>query len=359
MTKADIETPALLLDLDVMERNLARMAAFFAQGPTRLRPHYKNHKCPALAKRQLAAGAIGMTCATLAEADELTRIGVQNILLANEIAGPVKVEHFVQLSRTAADIMTLVDNSKVIAELAAASARAGVSLSVVVDVDTGLGRCGVAPGEAALTLAQLARDSGLRFRGVSGYEGHVVRMQPGIEKERAAQAAMRKLVGTRELMEAHGLPVEIVSASGTGTYSISGRYPGVTEIQAGSYVVMDTDYHSVCQDFDLGLSVLATVISRTGSERLVLDLGFKEISAERGLPVLKNLAGAHLRGLNAEHAIVDIIDPSVAVEVGDQVEVWVHYGDATINLHRRMFGLRKDTVEEIFQIANAGHAVVP
>jgi D-serine deaminase-like pyridoxal phosphate-dependent protein len=223
-----------------------------------------------------------------------------------------------------------------------------VPLSVLVDVDTGMGRCGAPPGEPALALAQMAHAEGLRFRGLTGYEGHCVRMKPGPDKVNAVQQAMNKLVSTAGLIRSHGLSVEIVSAGGTGTYSISGRFPGVTEIQAGSYPLMDTEYRIVCTDFDLALSVLGTVISRTRNERLVLDIGLKEISGERGLPVLKNLEGAHLNRLNAEHAIVDILDPNLPVQVGDQVEVWAHYSDATVNLHRQMFGVRNGRVEETF-----------
>jgi D-serine deaminase-like pyridoxal phosphate-dependent protein len=345
--KSQIRTPALLIDLPGMESNLKKMAAFFADGPTRLRPHYKNHKCVALARRQLAHDAIGITCATLGEAEALARSGIESILVANEIAGAIAVERLVELSR-ATDIMVGVDNELAVIALAAASARANVQLSVVVDVNTGLDRCGVSPGEAGLALAQLAVARGLRFRGVIGYEGHCVRMPPGPDKIQATQQAMGKLVDTAHLIRSRGIAVEIVSAGGTGTYSISGRVPGVTEIQGGSYLLMDTDYQTVCEDFDPALSVLGTVISRTGNERLILNIGLKEISGERGLPVLKNASGARLRKLNAEHAIVDIVDPSFAAQVGDQLEIWAHYSDATVNLHRRMFGVRDGRVEETF-----------
>jgi D-serine deaminase-like pyridoxal phosphate-dependent protein len=330
-----------------MESNLKKMDIFFAEGPTRLRPHYKNHRCVAIAKLQMDGGAIGMTCATLGEAEALVRSGIQSILLANEISGTSKIERFAELSRDA-DLMLAVDNESNISALSAASARMNVQLSVLVDVDTGMARCGVPPGEPALTLAQMCHARGLRFRGLTGYEGHCLRMEPGPSKINAVQQAMNKLVSTASLIRSHGLSVEIVSAGGTGTYSISGRFPGVTEIQAGSYPLMDTDYRTVCTAFDLALTVLGTVISRTQNERLVLDIGLKEISSERGLPVLKNLDGAHLSRLNAEHAIVDILDPNLPVQVGDQVEVWAHYSDATVNLHRQMFGVRDGRMEETF-----------
>ena len=347
MLKSQLKTPALLVDLDAMEANLNRMAAFFADGPTRLRPHYKNHKCVALARRQLAHGAIGITCATLGEAEALARNGISGILLANEIAGNTAIERYVQLAR-ATDIMVGIDHPHTVAALAAASTRANVPLQVVIDVNTGMGRCGVFPGEPVLALAQLAVAQGLHLRGLIGYEGHCVRLKPGPEKVQAIQKAMSCFVESAELLRAHGLPVDLVSAGGTGTYSISGRFPGVTEIQGGSYLLWDTDYQTVCPDFELALSVLGTVISRTGNERLILDIGLKEISGERGLPLLKNAEGARLRRLNAEHAIVDILDPAFPVQVGDQLEIWAHYSDATVNLHRHMYGIRNGQVEETF-----------
>ncbi len=342
-----IKTPALLLDLAGMESNLKKMARFFGEGPTRLRPHYKNHKCVALAKKQMEFGAIGISCATLGEAAALVKSGISSILLANEIAGSVAIEQFAQLSREA-DLIVAVDNESTVSALAAASTGINKAISVVVDIDTGMGRGGIAPGKSALALAELAAAKGLRFRGVMGYEGHCGRLPPGPDKVSATRQAMTKLVSTAKLIQSHGLSVEIVTAGGTGTYSISGRFPGVTEIQAGSYLVMDTDYRTVCADFQPALSVLGTVISITPGERLILDVGLKAISGERGLPTLKDLDGARLRKLNAEHAIVDILDENLAVRVGDQIEIWAHYSDATINLHREMLGVRDGRVEEKF-----------
>jgi D-serine deaminase-like pyridoxal phosphate-dependent protein len=341
-----IETPALLVDLPAMERNLARMSGYFEKGPTRLRPHYKNHKCPELAKRQLAAGAIGITCATLAEADALVRNGIGPVLIANEIAGETKIRHFVELSRNA-DLTVAVDNADTIEGLAAASRSALVTLNVVVDIDVGQGRCGVCPGEPALALARRAVEGGLRMRGVMGYEG---RLQPGPERALSAQAAMEKLVASKKLIESQGITVEIATAGGTSTYSMYAKYPEVTDIQCGTYLLMDTDYLSWCTDFEPALSVLGTVISKTGNQRVIADVGLKAISSERGLPALKNPDGAKLRKLNAEHAIIDLHEPSLPIALGDQIEIWAHYSDATVNLHDRMYGIRNGGVEEVFRI---------
>jgi D-serine deaminase-like pyridoxal phosphate-dependent protein len=333
-----LETPALLLDLDAMEANLEKMAAFFRGRTTALRPHYKNHKCVALARRQLAAGAIGVTCATLREAGVLADHGIPGILIANEIAGAVKIRQFLDLAQRA-DVTLAVDHPDVVRALAAH--RSPVKL--LVDVDVGLDRCGVASAGEALRLAREIIGAGLIFRGLMGYEGR-------IKSREACEAAMARLAGCRSLLEQNGIPVEIVSAGGSGSYKIAGQYPGITEIQAGSYVVMDTDYGAICPDFAPVLRLLATVISKTEGRRFVLDAGLKSLSGERGLPMLKDMPGARLRKLSAEHAIVDILDASAPVHVGDRIEIRVHYGDATINLHDRMYGVRRGCIEEVFAI---------
>src|SRR5262249_17432913 len=162
---------------------------------------------------------------------------------------------------------------------------------------------------------------------------------------------MGPLIETKTCLEQMGLPVEIVSVGGTGTYSISGRYPGVTEIQAGSYLLMDTDYRKCCADFDLALSMLTTVLSRTGNERIVVDAGLKSLRCERGVAAVKDVAGLATRRLTAEHGIIDIQDPLRAtVQPGDRIEMYVHYSDATVNLNDRIYGVRKGIVEELFRV---------
>src|SRR5208337_5044715 len=232
-----------------MEANLERMAAFFRTVPAKLRPHYKNHKCPDFAARQLAAGAIGITCATLREAESLVQHGIGSILLANEIVDPAKIRRWVELARQA-DVIVCVDNEEVASELARAGRNGRTPVSVLVDVDVGLHRCGVLPGEPTIRLVRGVLEKGLRFRGLMGYEGHLAHEPPCPEKEAAVAAALRPLMETKACLESEGVPVEIVSVGGTGTYSISGSHPGVTEVQAGSYLLMDTHYRQCCTDFD-------------------------------------------------------------------------------------------------------------
>jgi D-serine deaminase-like pyridoxal phosphate-dependent protein len=344
-----LDTPVLVADLDVMEANLARMAAFFAGKHVRLRPHFKNHRVLAFALRQIKAGAIGITCSRLWQAERLARAGVQGILLTSEIVGETALRQWAELSREF-PVMAVVDNPRVLEDMARIGRAAHSTLNVLVEIDLGLKRCGVPPGEAAADLAQQALARGLRFRGIMGYEGHVQLLPPGPKKECAVNAALRALICSKALIEGRGIPVEIVSCGGTGDYAISGRWPGVTENQAGSFLLMDTGYAPYAPDFQPALSVLATVVSKTDGEHIVADAGVKAISGERGLPSVKGIDGMHIRALHAEHAPIDLENPCTPVEVGDKIELAVRYHDGTVQLHQRMYGVRKGIVEEVFTI---------
>lgn len=342
-------TPALLVDLPAMERNLATMEGFFRDRPAKLRPHFKNHRVLALADQQMAAGAIGLTCARLWQAEALVRHGIKNVLVANEIAGEAMVRRFVELSHSAA-VIVAVDNPRTVDEMAFLAGDSCGLLNVVVDIDLGLNRCGVPPGDAVLELARRVVSKGLKFRGLMGYEGHLQPLPPGPAKERSVGAAMGSLADARKQLENSGIPVEIVSCGGTGDFAMAGTYPGVTEIQAGSYLLMDTWYAPAAPQFELTLSVLTTVLSKTEGKRLVVDAGVKAISGERGLPSVKEQPRLRVKALHAEHAPLEMLEGDVPVAVGDTLELRVHYHDGTINLHDRMFGVRNGRVEEVFTI---------
>ena len=351
MQVEQIRTPALLVDLDAMEANLRDMAAFFAPRKAKLRPHFKNHKAPLLAHKQMRAGAIGITCATIREAEILVEHGIGSILIANEIAGEEKPERLADLSRHA-QVMLGVDNRTAINDLARAQRNRHAQIKILVDVNIGLNRCGIEPGEPALDLARYAIEQGIAVRGLMGYDGHLQGMRAGPEKEETVLKGSKALVETAAQFEGAGIPAQIVSTGGTGTYSISGDYPGITEIQAGTYLLMDNIYLERGAPFKRSLTVLATVISTRGSEHAVLDCGVKAISGERGLPVaLKDVPGTRLTALHAEHALIEI-DPksSPGLKPGQKVQVWVHYSDATVNLHTSMYGVRNGELEEVFPI---------
>ena len=348
MALTDLPTPALLMDMDAMENNLAQMANFFRAVAPKLRPHFKAHQVFSLAKRQIESGAIGLTCARLDQAEGLVDEGIDNILIANEIAGENKIRHFIELSQRA-PVIVVVDNPKVVADLARLAGEWKQHLNVLVDVDVRLGRCGVKPGEAALSLTKLVLEKGLKFRGLMGYEGQVP-LPPGPEKDRVVCDSLTRLADTKTMIESEGVRVDIVSCGGTSDFSVAARCPQITEIQAGSYLLMDSSYITFAPEFKPTLTILGTVISKTPGERVVVDAGCRAMSGEHGLPSVKDATGLRVKALHIEHTIIDLIDPTECIEVGDKLEIWVHFLDQTLGLHDHLYGIRRGEVEEIFKI---------
>jgi D-serine deaminase-like pyridoxal phosphate-dependent protein len=285
-------------------------------------------------------------------AEALVDHGIQSVLIANEVVDERSIQRLLDLSRRA-EIIVAVDNPKIVADMGRLARNANLVLNVVVDLDVGLGRSG-APVEESLSLAQLALESGLRVRGLMGYEGHLQRLPDNDENRRRRGAVAETLSETRRLFERNGVPVDIVTTGGTGTYKIHAESSGVTEVQVGSYLLMETLYRPFAPDFRLGLTVLATIVSKREGDHLVLDAGMKAISAERGLPSIKDVEGLQVTALHAEHGIARIIDSNAdskaPLNVGDKLELWVTYSDATVHLHREMYGVRNGMVEEVFKI---------
>ena len=354
---AEIDTPALLLRRPHLEANIERMAALFRSTPIRLRPHFKSHKCVHIAHLQLRAGAVGITCAKLGEAEVLADGGVRDILIANQIIGPIKIARLMELRRRA-DVMVAVDDAGNIGALSAAATAAGLALRCLVEVDVGMDRCGVRPGEPALALARLVADSpGLSFMGLQAYEGHLQEVTPLEERRRRALADMQRAVDTRRVIERTGLPVAIVSGGGTGTHTITGSIEGIDELQVGSYATMDAEYASVGgADFEHALSVLATVISRPADERAILDVGLKGITPEFGLPRVR-LDGATFAEFHEEHGSLELEGDARRLHVGDKVELIPSHGCTTCNLYDVMHVLDADErLVELWPIEGRGKA---
>ncbi len=356
MRLADIPTPALVVDLAAMDRNIRRMADFFAAGPCKLRPHFKAHKTPAIAARQLAAGSCsGVTCATVDEAEVVVEQALtDDILIANQVLGPGKAQRVAALARRA-DLKVAVDSGTGLDDIAAAAREAGAEVGVLVDVNVGLPRCGIEAGEPALDLAtRVAATPGVRLRGLMGYEGHVVGIPDRGQRTAKALEAMEKLTSTLGLLRAAGLPCEIVSAGGTGTYDITGRVDGVTEIQAGSYVLMDTAYAQLDIPFEQAFTVLGTVLSRPRPGLCVADCGHKACTFDHGNPEVKGIAGARVLFLSDEHATVAIPE-DCALLPGDRIELWPSHIDPTINLHDALYAMEADHVIEVWPVAARGY----
>jgi D-serine deaminase-like pyridoxal phosphate-dependent protein len=353
-TLAEVPTPALIVDAGALDRNIARMARFFADGACRLRPHVKAHKTPAIARRQLAAGSCtGLTCATVLEAEAVAGF-CDDILIANELVTADKCGRAAALAASRR-ITVAVDSPEGLDAVAVAARSAGTTLGVLVDLNVGQMRCGVLPGDAALALAtRAARTPGVELRGVMGYEGHVQPVRERAEREAQARRAMQGLVDTAAQLRGAGLPCDIVSAGGTGTFDISGRVPGVTEIQAGSYALMDTDYGDVDVPFVPAFFVLGTVVSRPALDRVVLDCGHNSATKDHGHPVVDGIAGARVTAFNDEHAVVSV-PPECTVAIGDRVRLRPSHTDPTVNLHDVFYAVEGDRIVDIWPIVARGY----
>jgi len=349
----DLDTPALLIDLDAMERNVARMAEFLADKPASLRPHFKTHKCIELARRQLAAGAIGMTAAKVSEAEVLVEAGVcDDILIANQVVGRQKVDRLMRLTKRARMIVS-VDSAENVAELAAAAKAAGVTPRVLVEVDVGMGRCGVRRiGEAVVLAQQVHRVDHLEFAGVTGWEGHATFIEEREERGATGRDAMAKLIAARDAVVGAGVPVAIVSAGGTGTFEVTGTYPGVTEVQSGSYVLMDARYRGLDLVFENALTCLVTVISRPEPDLAITDAGRKAISEDFGFPVLLDLPGAESVKSSEEHGFIRLNGNEAAV--GQKVRLLPTHVCTTVNLHDTFYAVRDGVLEATYRIAARG-----
>ena len=354
-TLSEIPTPALIVDVAAMERNIQRMAAYFAGGACRLRPHFKAHKTPEIARRQLAAGSCsGITCSTVSEAEVVAPFA-EDILIANEIVDRDKCHRAAALAKQNT-VTVAVDSVAGLERISEAATAAGVTVGVLIDLNVGQNRCGVAPGDEAVDLARRAMaTAGIEVRGLMGYEGHAVGIPLRAEREAAVRKSMTQLAATARMFAAAGLPFGIVSGGGTGSYDIGITFKEITEIQAGSYVLMDSDYGSLGIPFEHAASVLGTIVSRAVPGRCVADCGHKSCTKDHGLPPVKGIVGASVMALNDEHATI-AIPPSSTLQIGDRIELLPSHIDPTMNLHDVVYALDADRVIGVWPIAARGYA---
>ena len=349
---SELDTPTLLLDRAACDRNLARMAAFFADRPAQLRPHFKNHKCVTLAKRQLAAGAVGLTCAKLGEAEVLVEHGVDNVLIANQVVGGPKLERLVRIA-SQAHITVAIDHLDQATALSVAATAAGTTIHVLIEVDIGMGRCGVLPGSPAVDLAkQVVRLPGLHLAGLQAYEGHVVNVLDRTERANRARAAMQMAIDTRRQLDAAGLPVACLSGCSSATYDSTGILDGVDEVQAGTYATMDRQYQRLVPEFELALSLLVRVISRPDADRAVLDVGVKGAGAEFGVPAIAGFPDVEIPFFLAEEHVVVRRAPDW--RIGQLLQLIPSHACTTCNLHRELVVHEDGRVVDVWPIEAAG-----
>ena len=352
---SDILTPALVVDVNALDRNIRKMAEFFASRRCQLRPHFKAHKTPEIARRQLAAGSCtGLTCATVFEA-EIAAPLCDDILIANQVIGLDKCARVAILAKNGIDIKVAVDSKLGLEQVSKAAQDTGTTVGVLVEVNIGF-RAGTAPGEPAVTLARRVTDTpGVELRGLMGYEGPAAGIEERDKREAMARGALDRLLSTVPLFRAASLPADIVSAGSTGTYDMTGRMDGVTEIQAGSYVLMDTAYGKEGLPFEQAFWVLGTVLSRPSPTSVSADCGHKSCSQDHGMPDVRDVPGATVMFLADEHAMITV-PPDSEMKPGDRVQLVPSHIDPTINLHDVFYALDGDTVVGIWPIEARGYA---
>jgi len=363
---AQVDTPALIIDLDAFEGNLERMAGFARKAGVRLRPHSKTHKSPDIGAKQMALGAIGVCCQKVSEAEVMVSGGIGDVLVTNEVAGAPKLDRLAALARRA-KVGVCVDDAGNVAELEAAAAKADAKLHVLVEIDVGGRRCGVAPGEPAARIAKLiAASPHLRFAGLQAYYGSAQHVREAAERKAQIARCVERVKETLRALQAVGLEAATISGAGTGTYeneAASGLY---TELQAGSYIFMDADYArnkradgGPFDTFEHALFVYATAMSVPAPERVIVDAGLKALSVDSGMPLPWRLSGATYHRPSDEHGILDVAACQERPARGHKVLLVPGHCDPTVNLHDWYVGVRGLTtgearVESVWPVAARG-----
>ncbi len=353
--KIELDTPALWVDLEHLEQNIATLARLFKGAGVQWRPHTKGIKIPAIAHKLIAAGAIGVTCAKLSEAEVMAAAGITDILVANQITGKHKLPRLANLCRHA-DVKVAVDSAENVAAIGAAATTVGTEVGVVIEVNTGMERSGVLPGAATLALARnITKTPGVRFCGLMSWEGQTLTIKDPDQKRQAVEQSIAQMTSSADLCRSNNIAVEIVSGGGSGTYAITPFLPGMTEIQAGGAIFCDVAYQSWGVDLKPALFVQTTVTSRPTPQRIICDAGYKTLPAFFSPPQPQGLAETIEKvAFSAEHGIVTLQSPNETLRVGDLLDFIVGYGDATVYLHEVMYGVRHGIVETAWPVLGRG-----
>jgi D-serine deaminase-like pyridoxal phosphate-dependent protein len=368
LTKANIPTPALVVDLDAFEANVAKMAAHCKQAGRAFRPHAKTHKCPHIARRQIAAGAIGICCATVPEIEALAAAGIGGLLLTSPIVDVGKIGRIVRLIASGSKIMLSVGHAREAELLAEAAEAAKINLDLLIDVDIGDKRTGILPGKPAVELAQqIGRSKRVTVRGVQAYAGHASHTVGFEARQKVSREAIGKAVETKSLLKEAGFDAQILSGGSTGTYNIDSAIDGMTELQVGSYVFMDMDYRriggqsgAVYTDFQPSLTVLTTVVSTSHAERVTCDAGTKAVDTTTAhKPDCKTHPGLVYAKNGDEFGAVSSETGGKLPAIGERLEFIVPHCDPNVNLYERIYACRGERVEEIWPIAARREAAKP
>jgi len=356
----EIDTPALILDLDAFERNLAKMAAFAQAAGIGLRPHAKTHRCPTVALKQAEHGAVGQCCQKVGEAEVLVSAGIKDVQVTNQVVDLRKLRRLAALAKDA-KVSLCFDDPEQVKLAAQAAGELGVQLGGFVEIDLGMWRCGVAPGDAAADLAEMiAAAPGLTFTGLQAYQGRAQHLKGYAERESAIDRAAQSVQLTINAIEARGLKCRTIGGGGTGTYAFESRSKLWTELQCGSYIFMDGEYAAIdgrdggsYAEFEQSLFVLASVMSVAGQGRAIVDAGLKSYSLEKGLPTIHGQVGAKAVAVSDEHGTL-ALGPGVHLPLGTRLKLVPSHCDPTVNLHDAYVCVRNDRVEAIWPIAARG-----
>lgn len=356
----DVDTPALVLDLGGFDANVARMQDAAARYGVRVRPHAKSHKCPEIARRQLAAGAVGICCQKVGEAEVFLSRGIGNVLISNEVVGERKLRRLARLARAhrGTRLGVCLDDAGVAGRLGALCTAEDARLDVYVEIDVGQRRCGVAtPGEVVELVRAVAACPGFAFMGLHAYAGGAQHRRGVSERRDAIASAARLVREARDAVIAAGFSCDVVTGGGTGTFLYEAGSGVYNEIQPGSYVLMDTDYALNEHDpdaphFEQALFVLATVMSRRG-DRAVLDAGLKAFSTDSGLPA-PAFTGWQMTNVSDEHAVLQRIGDGPALDLGEKVLLIPSHCDPTVNLHEWIVATRQGTVDAVWTVDARG-----
>jgi 3-hydroxy-D-aspartate aldolase len=358
---SEVDTPALLIDLDALERNIRRMQETAANTKVHLRPHSKTHKSTAIANMQIAAGAIGVCCQKVSEAEIMVDGGVRDVLISNEVAGKAKIERVAALARSA-KVAVCVDDAGNVEALAAAAQKFGATIRVLVEINVGGNRCGVeTAGDVARLAAAIARSPSLQFAGLQAYHGAAQHIRKFEERQSAIEGAVRKVNEATGLLRRNGLACEVITGAGTGTFEFEMASGVYTELQVGSYVFMDVDYGrntdrtgKPVSDFENALFVLTTVMSYPVPSRAVVDAGLKALSVDSGMPRVVEHEAVSYAAASDEHGRLAITSNHSPFQLGDKIRLIPGHCDPTVNLHDWFVGIRNAHVESLWPVSARG-----
>ena len=358
----DLHTPSLVIDLDIFESNLEKMQAFLNAQKISLRAHTKMHKCPEIARRQIAAGATGVCAAKISEAEIMCEAGIADVLVTSPVVSTEKIKRFIDTRSRFPGLKIVVDNIEAATHLETAAAVENIKVGVFVDIDPGMGRTGIEAGPMSVELVRyISQSESLEFCGLQMYAGNCMHIEGFDNRKAKYSKVMQKGIDTIALLQAEGIAVPVVSGGGTGTYNIEPDLGFINELQAGSYAFMDIEYRDIggeesdiFGDFPVSLFVLVTVISKPQERLVTVDAGFKSLASDKMAPEFRDVEGVTYHWGGDEHGIIQLSNPSREIALGDKLALLTPHCDPTVNLHDFYFPYRDGMVREIWPISARG-----